>query len=382
MNQFPPLLLIFCLVGHSLAKEKNHKLEPTSLRLREIVKARFSNKPFYIGATSADPEWGTPEEEILNREFSYITPNNDFKQTQVHPTPEKWDWRIADEWVVRAEKHDQVLRMHAPISPQCSKWAKNDERTPAELQQNLTEYMTRICKRYNGKPAVKWLDVVNETIDKDGSWLGPKPGVNKWENPWLKIGIETNISSTYPILHQDGVPLYIIQAFEIANQHGSDLKLIINQHTLIEFRAAEKLKELALYLRERGLRVDGIGWQAHLHHDRWREWANTDSPNLDQLRKTIDWAHENNLEFHITENNIHTYTSDPYEAKLVAEAYANIIGVLVEKSDTGVIAWNLWNITDRKHWRNPNLKMYGLWDESYQPRPAYYAIQKVLESAL
>ena len=27
------------------------------------------------------------------------------------------------------------------------------------------------------------MDVVNETIDKDGNWTDTKPGTDKWENP-------------------------------------------------------------------------------------------------------------------------------------------------------------------------------------------------------
>ena len=37
-------------------------------------------------------------------------------------------------------------RLHGPISPQCSKWAKDDSRTAEELKQNLFEYMTAQCK--------------------------------------------------------------------------------------------------------------------------------------------------------------------------------------------------------------------------------------------
>ncbi len=55
-----------------------------------------------------------------------------------------------------------------------------------------------------------------------------------------------------------------MQAFEFANLHAPDLKLIINQHGRFEEAAWEKIKELVIYLRGLDLRVDGIGWQAHL----------------------------------------------------------------------------------------------------------------------
>ena len=46
----------------------------------------------------------------------------------------------------------------------------------------MVEFMTASAIRYNEEPAVKYMDVVNETILPDGSWFGPKPGTNSWEN--------------------------------------------------------------------------------------------------------------------------------------------------------------------------------------------------------
>ena len=85
--------------------------------------------------------------QILAREFSYITPANDFKQSHIHPEPGIWRWEYPDAWVAFAEKHNQVIRIHGPISPQCSKWAMADDRTAEELEQNLKEYMTALYSR-------------------------------------------------------------------------------------------------------------------------------------------------------------------------------------------------------------------------------------------
>ena len=166
---------------------------------------------------------GTRTETILDSEFGYVTPANDFKQSYVHPEPGVWKWEKSDTWLNHCRENNQVMRLHAPISPQCSPWAKDDSRTAGELEQNLEEYMTAICQRYNDSSQVKWLDVVNETVyHTDGSWFGPKPGNDSWENPWPKIGYDET-SELRP-------PLYIKKAFEIANEYGTNLKLIINQH--------------------------------------------------------------------------------------------------------------------------------------------------------
>lgn len=106
------------------------------------------------------------------------------------------------------------MRLHSAISPQCSKWAKSDERTPEELKQNLQEYVTDVCKRYDGQPHVRWMDVVNETVSRNGEWFGPREGNDRWENPWHQIGID----ETHPLKP----PAYIKMAFELANKHAPE----------------------------------------------------------------------------------------------------------------------------------------------------------------
>ena len=350
---------------------------PDGRRLRTIVEDKYQAN-VYIGATAGHRSWKQGEGIILNREFGYVTPDNDFKQSYIHPVPRQWRWTVPDQWVAFAEENEQLIRMHAPIGPQCSRWAQEDSRTAAELQQNLTEYVTALCKRYNGRKTIRWLDVVNETIDRNGEWFGPKAGTKAWENPWPKIGFEKNIPSRFKSLSKDGVPLYIIQAFEIATQHAPDVKLLINQHALIEPASAQKLQELVLYLRHRGLRVDGIGWQAHLKTI--GPWATKNSRELQTLESLIDWAHRNELEFHVTENNIHMRKTTPYDADAVASAFENVVRTLIRKNKTGVVGWNLWTIADKPHYKNPRTQLLGLWDRDLHPHKAYYAVQAALES--
>ena len=146
---------------------------------------------------------------------------------------------------------------------------KEDNRTPEELTRMLEEYMTQLCIRYANQPNVQWIDVVNETIAKEnvkdpvfgdqkrGEWFGARQGTSLWENPWTIIGFDEESE-----IH---TPLYINKAFEIATQYApSGVKLIINQHGNFEEVVWERMKKLVSYLREKGYRVDGLGWQAHI----------------------------------------------------------------------------------------------------------------------
>jgi endo-1,4-beta-xylanase len=240
-------------------------------------------------------------------------------------------------------------------------WAKDDSRTDADLESNLTEYMTALCQRYNGYEHIRWMDVVNETVTTDGNWSSTKPGTDQWENPWTIIGYDTS--------HALQPPLYIKYAFEIANQCAPDIKQIINQHGSMETVMWDKVKAVVLYLREQGLRVDGIGWQAHIDVG----WENV-AGNRDALRSLIDWAHANNLEFHVTESNVWLRTEKDWEAQ--AATFRAIVAILLEKRHTGVVTWNLWHIRDSEAWLSD---LNGcMWFEDYTPKPAYYELKDLL----
>ena len=338
--------------------------EPDGPRLRELVETQFTKSTVYIGGTTGWEKLKGDDEIILDREFSYVCPENDFKQQAVHPAPGIWKWDAADNWIGHCRKNKQILRIHGPISPQCSNWAKEDVRTAKELSENLTEFMTALCKRYNGNPQVRWMDVVNETILPDGTWFGPKEGINEWENPWPIIGFDED--------HPLHPPLYIKQAFEIANRCAPDIKQIINQHGGMQEPMWDKVKATVLYLRENGLRVDGIGWQAHIDVG-WEK----EPGNLERLSKLITWAHSNGLSFHITEMNVWLIPEAPdYEAQ--ARTFGAVLKTLLAKRDTGEVTWNTWNLSDANAWEKERHKRGCIFFDDGSAKPAYYAIQKVL----
>ncbi len=339
---------------------------PPKVGLREILDGKFGGE-FYLGATIASKQLGGIEEKLLIANFNYTVSENAVKQTTVHPEPGVWDWSKFDPILKMAEKNDIMVRLHGPISPQASKWARNDSRKGAELEKNMTEYMTEQCKRYNGHPNIKWMDVVNETVERDGSWFGPKPGEEDWENPWTIIGSDSDKNKT---------PIYISRAFEIANKYAPTISLVYNQHGGMEPEMWERVKETILYLKAKGLKVDGVGWQAHINSD---EELPFDPKQLDYLSALIDWAHANELDFHVTEIDyrIQEEATDEY-LKKQADAYANILKVLLSKRSSGVVTYNTWGLTDGSG-RHAD-KARFMFSQEGEPKPAFYAIKEALEN--
>ena len=338
---------------------------PDGRRFRQIVEDKYPTH-VHIGGTTGWRKRPNGAGVTIDREFSYVTPENDFKQRIIHPRPNVWNWQKADAWVEHCQKQQQILRIHGPIGPQCSAWAKDDNRTAGELRQNLTEFMTALCQRYDKHPHIKWIDVVNETVLQNGKWHHPKNGTEKWENPWTLLGNDTN--------HTLNPPRYIKLAFELANKHAPNTDLIINQHGGMEKLMWKKIKALVSYLRQHNLRVDGIGWQAHIDVG-WEQEAN----NMNKLDALIDWAHANRLSFHITENNV-WLRDDKKDYQAQAQTFEAILRLLLKKRNGGVVTWNVWNLSDRDSWKKKRKLEGCLFDRNYRAKPAYYALQKVLEN--
>lgn len=359
---FAGMLLLFLVVYDFVVAQTPPT--PNGRRLREIVADKYQDRTLLIGGTTGSWAFGTPTGIIMDREFNYVTPENDFKQSYIHPDNTTWRWSRSDAWTNHVVANNQVLRIHGPVSPQCSNWAQSDIRTAEQLETNMRAFVEQLCKRYNAKTNFKYLDVINEVV-QGGQWKKNEEGTGGWEMPWFIIGQDNDKNKT---------PLFIKYAFQVANEYAPDLSLVINQHEgTINKATWDLIFETVEYLRDSNLRVDGIGWQAHVDVG----WEKIEGQQ-DALRELIDRAHANNLDFHITECNVFLEGNSPESFKAQAETFKAIMDIVVEKSASGLVTWNTWNIEDRNAWRNERYPT--LFDVDYKAKPAYYAVQLALET--
>ena len=331
-----------------------------------------TNKPnnVVVGATLNYHELSTIKKQLFLKDFTYLTPSNSAKQSRVHPKPTVWEWGQIDEFIAFSKKHNLQVRLHGPISPQASKWAKEDFRTPKELETNMIEFATAFAKKFNNEPTVKWMDVVNETVLPSGKWFGPKKGTDKWENPWLKIGLD-----------EKGFPLYILKSFEIATKYATNIKLVYNQNGGVQPKLWNKVKETILYIRSKGFRVDGIGWQAHIGlSSSTKALVENSDEALKKLANLIDWAHENDLDFHVTEIDYRLVGSSPTSSDFnrQAQGYANIIKTLISKRSNGVVTFSTWGVYDKNQISDHEFKY--MYDSKLNPKKAVEELKKALKN--
>ncbi len=384
----------------SLNAEPKKNCKDMNLPIREIMNKYYADGQFYFGASSMQKYWKNPDKLATQffKEFSYNTPENSFKISTVFNGDGTGKDRYKSEehqyFIEQARKHKQIIRAHGPVSPQTNNWSKEDNRTPEELDGLLTRFMTLLSiDLEKDKDVVKWMDVVNESFTGSNQtgigynkqetediipyrtfdWFGPRKGVKKWENPWSAMGFDTVQINGQTL----DVPKHIVKSFRIATDLAPSVKLIWNDHgKVINPKLYDKLKLSVQYLRSQGMRVDGIGWQAHVDMG-WEK----DTENIKNLENLIDWCYQNKLEFHITELDV-TISQTPDAEKLIktrneqAATFAAMTETILKKVGKGAAGLNVWTMYD--HNSATGTQFSGLFDKEGTPTPAYFKVKELL----
>ncbi|HEX2583834.1 MAG TPA: endo-1,4-beta-xylanase, partial [Steroidobacteraceae bacterium] len=234
-------------------------------------------KDFKIGAAvGSDILHGDKElEGILVREFSSTTPENCLKWEPVHPNADTWNWADADTYVdIGTRNHMYVvghcLAWHSQVPNSVFKNASGDYVSADELKKKMTDHISTVVGRY--KSRINAWDAVNEAI-------GDEPG-----NPMRK-------SHYFNILGEQ----FIDHAFHVAHEVDPAVHLMYNDYGTERTGKREACVALLKRLKDRGVPVQGVGIQAHLH---------IDEPSVDEIEKSIVDFAALGLRVHFTELDI------------------------------------------------------------------------------
>ncbi|MEM3712001.1 MAG: endo-1,4-beta-xylanase [Thermoproteota archaeon] len=286
--------------------------------------------------------------EILIREFSVVTPENEMKFEYVHPFRETYNFRLADEIVKFAEENGIKVRGHCLVwHQQLPSWIIKGEFTREELMSILKEHIYTVVGRYKGR-VYAW-DVVNEAIADDGSLR---------KSIWLeKIGAE-----------------YIELAFKWAHEADPNVLLFYNDYGIEEInRKSNAVYELLKELLRKGVPIHGVGFQTHLTLER--------PPNPENVARNIKRFEELGLIVEITEMDIRIrepVTDEELDKQ--AEIYSNILKVYLSSSNPRTFI--MWGFVDKYSWISYTFSGYGsatIFDNDYQPKPAYNSLLTILE---
>jgi endo-1,4-beta-xylanase len=176
---------------------------------------------------------------VLAREFSALTPENEMKWGLLQSAPGVWNFSRADELVRFAQKNRLAVRGHVLVWHLQLPSFVNETLSADELKRAMASHIEATASHFAGK-LYAW-DVVNEAIDDVGG---------RMRNSLLfrKMG-ET----------------FIDTAFHAARAHDPRAKLYYNDYDIeIQNQKSDAVYALVKRLKDRGVPVDGVGFQFHL----------------------------------------------------------------------------------------------------------------------
>lgn len=285
----------------------------------------------------------------LSREFSILTPENAMKFAVIHPSQNVYDFSQADAIVGFAKQQGMQVRGHTLVwHNQLPQWLTNGTFTRDEMIAILKDHILKVVGHYRGQVAA-W-DVVNEAVDDDGSLRN---------SIWLKsIG-----------------PEYMDMAFTWAHEADPQAELFYNDFGNEDLGTkSNAIYALVQGMVGRGVPIHGVGFQMHLSLDSTPRWADI-AANMKRLGDL-------GLNVHITEMDVRIQGS-PTNNSLTAQAaiYGNMLQTCVSANNCK--AFVMWGFTDHDSWIPQAFPGYGsalIFDDSYNPKPAYYALLDALKA--
>ncbi len=322
--------------------------------LRELADAQDVT----IGASmSADTFRRYPDDpahaDTLSREFNAVTTRSELKMGPLRPDRYTYDFEDADAIVNFGVENDMTVRGHTLIwHSQTPKWFYPWEYTDDQIRELLRDHIHTVAGRYREKVDV-W-DVVNEAISVDDD------GIFR-ETVW------------YDAMGEE----YLDLAFEWANEVAPGADLFLNDYGMDGInQKSDAMYDLVQRLLDRGAPIDGVGLQMHA-------FRALDAPDPESIGENIERFEDLGLDVHVTEMDVAydraTVPDDHLEHQ--AQYYRDVLEACLENGCDTLITWGL---NDANSWlREFDTSITDdplLFDERFNPKPAYDAIVELLES--
>ena len=283
----------------------------------------------------AEPQFA----EVLAEQFNSLSPENDMKWMFVQPQEGVFDFDGLDRLAAFGKANDMKVKGHGLISGCCNPdYLVSKINDPVAFRAAVVNHFDTIMKRYKNKMD-RW-DVVTEALETMGGGLQHNDFYNA-------LG-----------------PGYIAEAFRVAHNADPKAKLFLNEN-LVESLPGKRqeLYDLVSGLVADGVPINGVALQMH---------ETLQGPPPGVITEMTNFFHGLGLEVSIAELDVHTY--DPVSQ---AKIYGDVVS---EALDAGIKEISVWGFTD-KHlytWL-PGAKPC-IFDENYNPKPAYLAVRDALRN--
>lgn len=285
---------------------------------------------------------------IAGTEFSQVTPENALKWDATEPTDNAYNFTGADQIVAFAQQNNQQVHGHTLVwHSQTPSWVQSLSATA--MRAAMQDHIATVVGHYANNPAVVSWDVVNEAFDDNGG---------RRQSFW---------QSTLG----DG---YIADAFRFARAADPDARLCLNDYNVEGIGPkSTAMYDLVRSLRQQNVPIDCVGFQAHL---------GTQFGFPSQVQQNVQRFADLGVQVRFTELDVRSIL--PMDATKTATQdtyYTDIVNACL--AVTACAGVTVWGFTDKYSWVPSTFSGQGsalLYDENYNPKPAYAAVSAALGS--
>ncbi len=299
-----------------------------------------------------------------------------FTDANIWRGPGDYDFAILDQQVNDAYKNGYILYAShlvwgATEPGVLPDWLKEGNFSKEELLSILENHVKTIVSRYKDK--VTFWSIANEATARD-----QYPGADFWFDT---IG-----------------PEYIERSFQWAREVGPDEILVFNADNNESPRDSNTASHINLMykqveaLKEKGVPIDVVGMQMHLY----LPWNSKIAPAKEDVIATMQRFGELGVKIMITEMDVDLHEmKGTVEEKTARQAqiYGDMMSACIEAGNC--IAFSTWGVSDAYSWitclgEGWYCAVYPgpmpdaaplLFDTSFQPKPAYFAVRDALLAA-
>ena len=205
---------------------------------------------FLMGAAISTFQVGdrSPEtRELLLKHFNAISPDNELKPEILHPRPDVWNFQRADAFCQFGKENGMWILGHTLCwhnQTPAFFWTRPDGQTMSkdEIFESVRSYVETVCTHFLGK--VDAWDVINEIVSEDGGYrdLG-----------WVHaLGADPAV-----------VDEFVKHVFRCAEKYAPGTELYYNEFNCWRPSKLAGIVRLVKMLQADGIRIDGVGIQAH-----------------------------------------------------------------------------------------------------------------------
>lgn len=338
---------------------------PEGERLKDIVRPGLA----IGGRLDFDSVWDPANHYLItaNREFNAMT-STSYMAYGAWPRRNKpvntSEFEIVVDWSIRNNKR---VHGHVLVFPRANKDLAWFQRLKASaVERYLRRFVIAMACSRSGDV---WLwDVVNEVMADDGE-------------PMDADGLRIDLKE-YSAMG----PEYVDKAFHWTRWADPDALLILNEYGAEELNAkSDRLLNYVVKLRQRGVPIDGVGFQMHLFNSYLE-------PDYQSIRDNFARFAAAGFRIFITELDVAASdTIDPSNIPSAAQLerqrriYKQITKIALETPACESLL--LWDYADDRSWLHPDYRGQYLFPTPFFggrsgnaiiPKPAYYGIQDAL----